>query len=69
MVYVDMVFARMDAEEPSGWRYEDRSDPGTVSARSELESGRLEWYGEIFDLRWLDGDQEVAVRGQVFDEV
>ncbi|MGW5744549.1 hypothetical protein [Amycolatopsis sp. NPDC003861] len=66
--YVDMVFARRDPDEPEHWRYEDRADPGTESAQEELEAARLDWYGEQFDLRWLDNEATAKVRLGVFHE-
>ncbi|UOX90794.1 hypothetical protein MUY14_09265 [Amycolatopsis sp. FBCC-B4732] len=64
--YVDMVFARRDENEPDHWRYEDRSDPGTDSAQEELASARLDWYGEQFELRWLDSEAAAKVHVEVF---
>ncbi|WP_103348138.1 hypothetical protein [Amycolatopsis sp. CA-128772] len=66
--YVDMVFARRDPDEPEHWRYEDRADPGTESALEELEAARLDWYGEQFDLHWLDNEATAKVRLDVFHE-
>lgn len=68
ITYVDMVFARRDYDEPGGWRYEDRADPGTESAQEELEAGQLEWYGEKFELRWLDEDTSERVLADVFHD-
>nr|QEO73699.1 hypothetical protein [uncultured bacterium] len=64
VTYVDMVFARPDAEEPSGWRFEDRADPGVESAQEELAASTLEWYGTSFDVQWLDGAEAEAVRAK-----
>jgi hypothetical protein len=65
--YVDMIFARRDAEEPGGWRHEDRADPGTESAQSELSSSVLEWYGEQFEIGWLEAPEANRIRREVFD--
>ncbi|WP_328452941.1 MULTISPECIES: hypothetical protein [unclassified Amycolatopsis] len=67
VTYVDMDFARRDPEQPGGWRYEDRADPGTESAMQELEAAELDWYGEKFGLRWLDGEEAARIRHEVFD--
>lgn len=64
--YVDMVFARPDSEEPSGWRFEDRADPGTESAQAELASSTLDWYGTPFQVRWLDDAEADRIRSTVF---
>ncbi|WP_410592442.1 hypothetical protein [Amycolatopsis sp. lyj-23] len=66
ITYVDMDFARPDPEEPDGLRYEDRADPGTESARQELEAGELDWYGEKFTLRWLAPEPAARVRRELF---
>ena len=66
ITYVDMVFARRDLDEPDHWRYEDRADPGTESAQEELEAARLDWYGEQFELRWLDEEETALVFHEVF---
>ncbi|MEQ0564361.1 hypothetical protein ABJI51_35235 [Amycolatopsis sp. NEAU-NG30] len=68
ITYVDMVFARPDPGEPDHWRYEDRADPGTASAQEELAAARLDWYGEQFGLRWLDGDAAARVLREVFHD-
>ena len=66
VTYVDMVFARPDAEEPAGWRFEDRADPGVESAQEELGSSTLEWYGTTFQVHWLDGAEADRIRSTVF---
>jgi hypothetical protein len=68
ITYVDMVFARRDPNEPDHWRYEDRADPGTESAQEELTTARLAWYGEQFELRWLDGEKSASVFHEVFHD-
>ena len=68
ITYVDMVFARRDLDEPDHWRYEDRADPGTESAQEELEAARLDWYGEQFELRWLDNEETARVFREVFHD-
>ncbi|MEV6871530.1 hypothetical protein [Amycolatopsis sp. NPDC051128] len=68
VTYVDMVFARRDLDESDHWRYEDRADPGTESAQEELETARLDWYGEQFELRWLDNEAAAKVRHEVFHD-
>ncbi|WP_370965646.1 hypothetical protein [Amycolatopsis sp. cg9] len=68
VTYVDMVFARRDLDQPEHWRYEDRADPGMESAQEELETARLDWYGEQFELRWLDNEAAAKVRLEVFHD-
>jgi len=68
ITYVDMVFARRDPDGQDGRRYEDRADPGTDSARQELEAAQLDWYGEKFELRWLDDEAAARVRHEVFHD-
>ncbi|WP_112265620.1 hypothetical protein [Lentzea terrae] len=66
VTYVDMVFARTDAEEPSGWRFEDRADPGVESAQEELAASMLEWYGTAFRVSWLDDVEADRIRTTIF---
>lgn len=66
VTYVDMVFARPDAEEPSGWRFEDRADPGVESARAELAVSTVDWYGTAFRVQWLDDAEAGRIRSTVF---
>ncbi|MGM1065152.1 hypothetical protein [Saccharothrix sp. Mg75] len=62
ITYVDMALVRPDAEESSGWRYEDRADPGVEDAWAELSAAVLDWYGERLDVHWLDGAEAERVR-------
>jgi len=68
ITYVDMLFARRDPSQPDHWRYEDRADPGTEGAQQELGAAQLDWYGEKFDLRWLDDESAAKIRSEVFHD-
>ncbi|MDX8036029.1 hypothetical protein SK803_38035 [Lentzea sp. BCCO 10_0856] len=61
-----MVFARPDSEEPSGWRFEDRADPGVESVRAELASSTLDWCGTPFQVHWLDDTEADRIRSTIF---
>jgi hypothetical protein len=66
VTYVDFLFVRRDLDEPNGWRYEDRVDPGFDSAQDELNASKLCWYGEEFAVEWLVGHEAERVRREVF---
>ena len=48
------------------WQAGDRLDAEDYDTIGELDGGQLDWYGDIYDLEWLDDSEAAEVRGSVF---
>lgn len=61
-VVVLLEFLRANPSKEGAWLYGDRADPQRYDTLSELESGRVDWYGWDFSVRWLEDTEGEELR-------